>query len=60
MQMTNQQWAARALRVAMTRAEKHLVAGDQVAAMETLERGIETSNKWLCAEEGTDPTSAAA
>lgn len=50
MKMTNQQWAARALRVAMTRAEAHLVRGDQVAAMETLERGVETANRWLCAE----------
>lgn len=46
--LTPQSQAARALRVAMTRAEAHLRDGDQVAAMETLERGVETANKWLC------------
>ena len=51
--MDNQGWAARALRVAMTRAEAHLVKGDPVAAMETLERGVETANGWLCKDPET-------
>lgn len=49
---TKQEWAARAMRGAITRAENHMASGDMDAALVALAKGSKTAKSWMT---GTHP-----
>lgn len=49
--LTNQEWAARALRNGMTRAQKYLAKGEVEKAAATLLKAEGTAYRWLHPEE---------
>ncbi len=55
--MTREQYAQKALRNGMTRARKHLLAGNVVQAVRTIEAATATAVRWLS---GTHPQQAKA